>query len=333
MTDIASEDDLIATYFAPIAGPAGLGLRDDAAVFTPASGRDIVVTTDAVVAGVHFFAEDAAGDIARKSLRVNLSDLAAKGASPLGFVLSLALPSDANSEWLSAFTVGLRADAQEFAMPLIGGDTVKTQGPLTISVTALGDVPQGRMVRRTGVQNGDFLYVSGTVGDAALGLALRLGDKGHALWRDRLAQDAKDFLLGRYLLPQPRTALAPCLLAQANGAMDVSDGLIGDVTKMLKVSGIGANVQLDAVPLSPSARAAIALEPGLFETAITGGDDYEILCSVPPARAAAFEAGAAAAGIAVARIGVTHAGEGNAPVFLGGDGKARHFAQGSYSHF
>jgi thiamine-monophosphate kinase len=333
MTDIASEDDLIATYFAPIAGAAGLGLRDDAAVFTPASGCDIVVTTDAVVAGVHFFAEDAAGDIARKSLRVNLSDLAAKGASPLGFVLSLALPHEVNSEWLTAFAEGLRADAQEFAMPLVGGDTVKTPGPLTISVTAFGALPQGRMVARTGVKPGDWLYVSGTIGDAALGLRLRLGERSDASWRDRLAPATKDFLIGRYLLPQPRMALAACLLSEANGAMDVSDGLVGDLTKMLKVSGVGANVRLDRLPLSMAARAAVAIEPGLFETAVTGGDDYEILCSVPPARAAAFETGAAAAGIAVTRIGVAHPGKGNAPVFIGGDGKGRDFAQGSYSHF
>ena len=160
-------------------------------------------------------------------------------------------------------------------------------------------------------------------------LARRRTHPGRAGWR----QAAKDFLVARYVLPQPRMALSACLLSDADGAMDVSDGLVGDLTKMLKVSGVGATVRLDQVPLSPAARAAIALAPALFETAVTGGDDYEILAAVAPARAAAFEAGAAAAGIAVTRIGVAHAGEGQAPVFLDADGKARHFAHGSYSHF
>jgi thiamine-monophosphate kinase len=325
-----SEDDLIATYFAPLAGPAGLGLRDDAAVFTPAPGYDIVATKDAIVAGVHFFAEDAAGDIARKALRVNLSDLAAKAASPLGFLLALALPPETNAEWLAAFAEGLRADAHEFGFPLMGGDTVRTPGPLMVSVTALGAVPHGRMVLRTGVQAGDLIYVSGTIGDAALGLRLRLGETRDALWRDALPQAAKDFLTDRYLMPRPRLALASSLLSDAHGAMDVSDGFVGDLTKMLKVSGVGAMIHLAQIPLSSAAREAIALEPALIDTALTGGDDYEILCSVPAARAAAFEAGAAAAGITVTRIGIA---QDDRPIFIDADGKERSFAHGSYSHF
>jgi thiamine-monophosphate kinase len=333
MPAMLSEDDLIATYFAPLAGPAGLGLRDDAAVFAPPPGHDIVITTDAVIAGVHFFADDAAGDVARKALRVNLSDLAAKGAAPLGFVLALALPAETPADWLASFAAGLREDAAQFNLPLIGGDTDKTPGPLAITVTALGHVPHGRMVRRTGAKPGDLLYVSGTIGDGALGLRLRLRVAQDASWQGGLAQAAKDFLLARYLRPQPRMALSACLLSDANGAMDVSDGLVGDLTKMLKVSGVGAIVRLDRVPLSPAAQAVVALAPALFETAVTGGDDYEILAAVAPARAAAFEAGAAAAGIAVTRIGTAHEGEGQAPVFLDADGTARHFAHGSFSHF
>jgi len=333
MSPMLSEDDLIAKYFAPIAGPAGLGLRDDAAAFTPAPGHDVVVTTDAIVAGVHFLADDVSDDIARKALRVNLSDLAAKGAAPLGFVLALALPAGTNAEWLAGFAAGLGEDAAHFGLPLIGGDTVKTPGPLTISVTALGQVPQGRMVRRTGAEPGDILYVSGTIGDAALGLRLRLGEKRDAFWQGRLAPAARDFLVARFLRPQPRMALAASLLENAHGAMDVSDGLVGDLTKMLKVSGLGANVRLDQIPLSSSARAAIALVPELFETALTGGDDYEILCSVAPARVSAFEAGAAAANVAVTRIGVADSSGGRAAVFLDASGKPRHFVQDSYSHF
>src|ERR1700684_2013072 len=169
------EDDLIARYFAPLAGPAGLGLRDDAAVMRPAPGEGLVLTADALVAGVHFFADDPPGAIARKALRVNLSDLAAKGARPLGFLLALALPSDWSDEWLAAFVDGLGTDVIDFKCPLLGGDTVATAGPVTLSVAAIGAVAQGRMPRRTGVRPGDRLYVTGTIGDSALGLKVRQG--------------------------------------------------------------------------------------------------------------------------------------------------------------
>jgi thiamine-monophosphate kinase len=333
MPAILSEDDLIATYFAPIAGPAGLGLRDDAALLAPPGGHEIVVTTDAIVAGVHFFAEDAPGEIARKALRVNLSDLAAKGATPQGFVLALALPPETSADWLAGFAAGLHEDAAQFGLPLIGGDTVKTPGPLTIAVTALGTVPQGRMVRRDGVKPGDLLYVSGMIGDAALGLRLRLAETGDAAWQNGLTAEETAHLARRYLRPDPRVALAPCLLAEANGSMDVSDGFVGDLTKMLAVSGVGATVELDKVPLSPAVRHAVALVPAIFDTALTGGDDYEILCSVAPERTQAFEAAAMAAGVAVTRVGVADANTSRGPVFHEAGARARHFTHGSFSHF
>ena len=247
-----SEDDLIARYFAPIAGPAGLGLRDDAALLRPPAGRDMVLTTDALVAGVHFFADDPPGAIARKALRVNLSDLAAKGAQPVGFLLNLALPSDWTASWLAAFAAGLGEDAAHYGCPLLGGDTVKTPGPLTLAITALGAVEPGRMPPRFGVKTGDRLYVTGTVGDAALGLRLRLG-QGPAL-----DEADRDHLLERYLLPQPRLALAPAMARYANAGMDVSDGLVGDLTKMLRVSGVTARVNLARLPLSRAATAVVA---------------------------------------------------------------------------
>ncbi len=226
-----SEDELIARFFAPYAGPAGLGLRDDAALLTPPAGCDLVLTTDALVAGVHFFADDAPAAIARKALRVNLSDLAAKGARPLGFLLSLALPADWTEAWLAAFAAALGDDGALYGCPLAGGDTVKTPGPLTLSIAAFGAVPSGRMAARTGVRPGDRLYVTGTIGDAAIGLRLRQG-------RDPdLTSAERKFLVGRYLEPQPRVALAPAMAAHANGGMDVSDGFVGDLTKMLRVSG------------------------------------------------------------------------------------------------
>ena len=320
------EADLIARYFAPLAGPAGLGLRDDAALMRPPPGEDLVLTTDALVAGVHFFADDPPGTIARKALRVNLSDLAAKGARPLGFLLALALPSDWSDEWLAAFVEGLSADVMDFKCPLLGGDTVATPGPLTLSVTAIGAVAQGRMPRRTGVRAGDRLYVTGTIGDAALGLKVRMGQGPD------ITQADKAFLLQRYLTPQPRLKLIGAMAAHASGGMDVSDGFVGDLTKMLDVSGVSARVQIDRLPLSPAARAAIAADPDLFEVAATGGDDYELLASSSRESAAAFEAAAAATGVPLTLVGEAVEGR-RPPKFIGPDGNPVVFEHGSYSHF
>jgi thiamine-monophosphate kinase len=322
-----TEDDLIARYFAPIAGPGALGLRDDAALLTPPPGCDLVLTKDAVVAGVHFFAEDPPASVARKALRVNVSDLAAKGADPQGFLLALAMPAVLPADWLASFAGALGEDAKRYGIPLLGGDTVQTPGPLMLSVTALGSVPHGRMVPRTGARPGDRIYVSGTIGDAALGLKLRLqAELGSGLTAPQRAH-----LLARYLEPQPRLALRHALRDHARGAMDVSDGLVGDLTKMMRASGAGCRVRLSDVPLSDAARALVAAEP-LFDTAATGGDDYELLASVAPAEAAAFEAAANAEGETVTYIGDVVPEE-HGCVFLGHDHAPRTFARGSYSHF
>jgi thiamine-monophosphate kinase len=321
------EDDLIARYFAPLAGPAGLGLRDDAALVRPPAGRDLVLTSDALVAGVHFFADDPPAAIARKALRVNLSDLAAKGSRPLGFLVSLALPRGfAEDYWLKAFADGLGADASAYRCPLIGGDTVATPGPLTLSVTAIGSVPEGRMRARTGVRPGDRLYVTGTIGDAAIGLRVRQGRAPD------IPKAEKAYLLDRYLTPEPRVALADAMVAHANSGMDVSDGLVGDLTKMLDVSRVSARVPIYRLPLSQAARAAIAVDPNLFEVAATGGDDYELLVSTPPGSAPAFEAEAAAQGVPLTFIGEAFEGW-RPPSFIGPDGDPVVFARGAYSHF
>ena len=243
----------------------------------------------------------------------------------MGFLLALALPPDWTADWLAAFAKGLGEDGELYGCPLLGGDTVKTPGPLTLSITAFGAVPSGRMPARTGARPGDLLYVSGTIGDAALGLAIRLGRlKG-------LGEAHRDFLLDRYLLPRPRLALADAMSKYAAGGMDVSDGFVGDLSKMLRVSGATAEIDLTRLPLSPAARAAIALDPALFEVAATGGDDYELIASVPPENAGAFEGAASAAGIDVTRIGEVL--EGAAPPrFLRG-GEVVSFAHGSFRHF
>src|SRR5438309_1380708 len=216
----SGEDSLIARYFRPFAtDPGAFDLNDDAAALKP-SGDDIVVTTDAIVEGVHFLPDDPPDTIARKALRVNLSDLAAKGAKPLGFVLTLGLPK-ARTDWLKAFAGGLGKDADAFACPLLGGDTVKTSGPLFISITAFGAVPCGAMVQRRGAKPGDRLLVTGTIGDAALGLALR---RRRPSSRWRLDRSAAKYLMQRYLLPNPRNALATAVRQHAHAAIDVSDG-------------------------------------------------------------------------------------------------------------
>jgi thiamine-monophosphate kinase len=322
---LSAEDRLIADVFKPIAThPGALALSDDAAFVTPAPGTDVVLKTDAIIGGVHFFAEDDARDVARKALRVNLSDLAAKGATPLGFLVSLALPKDTSADWLMRFALGLREDAEAYQCPLFGGDTDRTPGPVMVSISMFGSVPQGAMVRRAGAKPGHRVFVTGTIGDAALGLVLRQG----ATWGLAAAQRAH--LMSRYLLPQPRNALAETVRAYASAAMDVSDGLAGDLTKLCRVSGVAATIDVAALPLSDAARAVVAADAALRETALTGGDDFEILCTVPPARADAFRAAAQAAGVPVTDIGAIEAGEGAR--FLD-NGRELAFKRLSFSHF
>jgi thiamine-monophosphate kinase len=323
---LSAEDKLIQRFFAPLAShPGALGLSDDAAFITPPPGCDLVLKTDAIIGGVHFFAEDAAQTVAAKALRVNLSDLAAKGAKPLGFLLSLALPAGTSDAWLANFAEGLRSDAVLYGCPLFGGDTDRTPGPITVSIAMFGSVPQGTMVRRAGAKPGDRVFVTGTIGDAALGLAVRKGrDFG-------LSEPQRQHLLARYLLPQPRNALAEAVRTNASAAMDVSDGLAGDFAKLCRASQVGASIEAARVPLSEAARAVIAAEPAMLETALTGGDDYEIVCTVPAPRADSFRAAALAAKVAVTEIGVIEAGEGAR--FLGSSGQPLAFKRASFSHF
>lgn len=327
-TQRLGEFELIARYFAPIAGPAGLGLADDAGLLRPGRGYELVVTTDALVAGVHFLADDPPGSIARKALAVNLSDLAAKGAKPDGFVLTLALQKGWTEDWLAGFAKGLAAMAEEGGCPLVGGDTVSTPGPLTISVTAFGSVPAGRMVLRSGARPGDLVLVSGTIGDGALGL--KVHGPGKPGWVAKLGEAERAHLADRYLHPRPRLSLAPALQLHASAAMDVSDGLVGDLAKLLSASRAGAEIDLDAVPLSAAARAAIMAAPALAELAWTGGDDYEILLTAPEGEYPALAAAADQAGVALARIGRVTSGD--AARFFE-QGRERVFARGSFTHF
>jgi thiamine-monophosphate kinase len=326
----SGEDALIARYFRPLAtAPGAFGLGDDAAILK-ASGDDIVVTTDAIVEGVHFLPDDPPDTVARKALRVNLSDLAAKGATPAGFVLTLAL-RDADDAWLEPFARGLGEDAALFGCPLLGGDTVSTPGPLMISITAFGRVAPGTMVHRRGAKPGDRVVVTGTIGDAALGLDLL---RSGAVAAD-LADDAaaKRMLVERYRIPQPRTALAKAVRDHASAAMDVSDGLAGDIAKLCDASGISAAIDAPSIPLSAPAAKLLARRVLGIEAIVTGGDDYEILCAIPEDRFEAFAQQARLAAVAVTSIGTIIAGT-TVPRFLDALGTEIALPRRlSYSHF
>jgi thiamine-monophosphate kinase len=325
----SGEDSLIARYFRPLAtDPGAFGLIDDAAILK-ASGDDIVVTTDAIVEGVHFLTDDPPDTVARKALRVNLSDLAAKGATPAGFVLTLAL-READETWLTAFARGLGEDAVLFGCPLLGGDTVSTPGPLMISITAFGRVPAGKIVHRSGAKAGDRVVVTGTIGDAIFGLGFSRGAAVVRALADDLA--AREMLVGRYRIPQPRTALAKAVRDHASAAMDVSDGLAGDLAKLCEASGVSAVIDAPSIPLSAPAAALLARGTVGIEAIVSGGDDYEILCAIPENRFEAFAQAAQQAGVAVTSIGTVIAGP-SVPKFLDAQGRVIVLQRLSYSHF
>jgi thiamine-monophosphate kinase len=325
----SAEDSLIARYFKPLAtDPGAFGLTDDAAILKSSAG-ELVVTTDAIVEGVHFLPDDPPDTVARKALRVNLSDLAAKAAEPAGFVLTLALRA-ANDAWLAAFARGLGEDATRFQCPLLGGDTVSTPGPLMISITAFGRVPPGKMVRRKGAKAGDRVVVSGTIGDASLGLEiLKGGALAAALVSDAAA---KEMLINRYRIPQPRTALAQAVGDHASAAMDISDGLAGDIAKLCAASGVSAAIDAPSIPLSGPAQSLLSRGAVGIESIVSGGDDYEILCTIPENRFEAFAEAAKLAGVPVTSIGTIIAGS-SVPRLIDGDGSEITLPRLSYSHF
>jgi thiamine-monophosphate kinase len=321
----SGEDDLIARYFKPLAtDPGARGLVDDAAVLA-GSGDDLVLTTDAIVEGVHYLAGDPPDAIARKALRVNLSDLAAKGAEPCGFLLTLALRS-ADDGFLAPFARALGEDAAAFGCPLLGGDTVSTPGPVMISITAFGRVPPGRMVRRDGLRARDRLVVTGTIGDAALGLDLLKGTAA------TLSSAERAFLIDRYRVPQPRLAAARAVREFAAAAMDVSDGLAGDLAKMCAASGVSAILEADKVPLSAAARAMLGSGTAELARVLGGGDDYELLCGVAPERLDGFLAAAQRAGVSASVIGTAEAGTGPLRV-RDADAREIPLTALSFSHF
>ena len=236
-----------------------------------------MATADTVVAGVHFLADDPPDLIARKALRVNLSDLASMGAEPLGYLLVTALSASIDENWIAQFTRGLAQDQAEFSISLLGGDTAFTPGPLALTITALGQAESGKALLRSGAKPGDRVYVSGTVGDGAFGLKAAKGEMS------ALSQPDQDWLLDRYRLPRPRLGLGRRLIGIASAAMDISDGLVADLGHMCEASGVGALVEAAKLPVSSAIRTLLgAGEASLVEVA-TGGDDYELLFTAPAA--------------------------------------------------
>jgi len=315
------EFERIARLLAPLAGgfPGALGLTDDAALIAPKPGEELVVTVDAMVEGVHFLPDDPPDLVARKLLRVNLSDLAAMGAVPLAYVMTTALPARCGDDWLARFCAGLATDQAAFAVSLAGGDSVSTPGPVTLSLTALGTLPAGTAVRRDGARAGDAVYVTGTVGDGALGLLAIRGALG------ALSAGHRDALAGRYRLPEPRVAMGPALRGTAHAMIDVSDGLVADLAHVAETSGVAAIVEQDRVPLSPAARAAVDRDPGLWTTVLTGGDDYELLFTGPPGLETECWP------VPLQRIGRIEAGAGVRVV--SGDGRVLEIARSGFRHF
>jgi thiamine-monophosphate kinase len=265
---------LIARHFRPLAGEGALALSDDAALLDPPAGRTLP--------------DDPAETIGRKLLRVNLSDLAAMGATPLGYLMTTAFPRGIDEAWIAGFAAGLAEDQARFGLAVLGGDTVSTPGPLALSLTILGTVAPGAALRRTGARPGDEIWVSGTIGDGALGLLAARGE----------IADADGFLAGRYRLPEPRLALGAALSGLAHAAMDVSDGLVQDLGHLCRASGVAAEIEAARVPLSPAARRHW---PAERRRVLSGGDDYELLFAAPPG--APVGAAAARAGIPATRIG------------------------------
>lgn len=323
----SGEFERIARYFAPLAAgvPGALGLKDDVAYLEVPEGHELVAKTDAVVGGVHFLPDDPPDLVARKALRVNLSDLASKGAHPRWYLLNAAFPTETDDAWIAAFAGGLAKDQNEFEVCLIGGDTVATPGPAMFAVTALGLVKATWGLRRSGAHAGDGVYVTGTVGDGALGLLARRGEVGF------LKAKQRDHLIDRYRLPRPRVALGRHLVGVATASLDVSDGVVADLGHLCAASGRAAVIEEALMPLSPAAQAVLAERPELFERVLTGGDDYEILFTAPATAGTVIEHLAREYKTPITRIGRIESGKG--VTVLNPAGRRRAIAHGGWTHF
>lgn len=314
---------LIARHFRPLAGEGALDLADDAAVLDIPAGRRLVIAADAMVEGVHYLPDDPPDSVGKKLLRVNLSDLAAMGAAPLGYLMTTTFARGIADDWIAGFVRGLAEDQLAFGLSVLGGDTAATPGPTCLSLTILGTVAPGAVLTRAGAQVGDEIWVSGSIGDGALGLRVLQGV---------LPADEAGHLARRYRLPEPRLALGQAIAGFAHAGMDVSDGLVQDLGHLCRAGGCGAEIEAALVPLSPPARALVAADPALLPVVLTGGDDYELLFAAAPGDAPEVLARAAAAGTPVTRIGRFVPGAPEVAV-RGPDGAPIALSRGGWSHF
>jgi thiamine-monophosphate kinase len=295
-----SESKLIERFFLGLGARRAdvlLGIGDDAALLRVPAGEDLVLTTDALIEGVHFLPGAPARSLGHRALAVNLSDIAAMGADPSWALLSLNLPA-AEESWLEAFAAGFGALARAHGVSLVGGNI--SRGPLSITVLQAGLLPSGQALRRDGARAGDTLYVSGQVGDAAAGLKLLRGER-------QAAPEVADYLRQRFEYPQPRVQLGSALRGLASACIDVSDGLYVDAQRLLRASGCGASIELERLPLSPALRQLMG--DAAWQQALDGGEDYELCFCAPPANATAIAAAAARTATAVTRIGSVEAGD------------------------
>ncbi len=321
-----NEFDLIADLFAPLATAQGaFGLLDDAAVFSAPEGCETVITKDVMIEGVHFLNKTSADRVARKLLRVNLSDLAAMGATPKGYLLGCQFPGEVSDDWLRSFAAGLAEDQASFGISLLGGDTTRTPGPMAFSLTAIGSVPKGHAILRSGAKPGDEVWVSGTIGDGALGLKVALGT-----YAPKNARDAQ-WLLERLELPAPRLALGQTLRGIASAMIDVSDGLAADVGHIAKASGVAITLDAETVPLSEAATAALNEGQSDLVALLSGGDDYELAFTAPASARTAIDTAAGEAGVAVTCVGRVLEGKGGVAVLR--EGQPLELPRAGYRHF
>ncbi|MEQ9520872.1 MAG: thiamine-phosphate kinase [Parvibaculum sp.] len=317
------EFELIEQLFANLAGPGGFSLKDDAAILSPTPGHDLVLTKDAIAEGRHYLTSDPPGDVARKLIRVNLSDLAAKGARPRAYLLSCAWGRGIDYVWIEAFCAGLKADQELYGIELLGGDTIRVEGPSVLSLTAIGDVSEGQMVRRSGAKIGDDVYVTGGIGEAALGLRVATGKLS-------LPQSDADALLQRYRVPVPPVSFGRALSSFANASIDISDGLLADLGHLCEASGVGVEIRRESVPVSQAVASALQHDDTLWTLVLTGGDDYQILFTADAERARDIEAAALRTATQVTRIGrIVPTGIS----VLDADGQPMSFAAKGFQHF
>ena len=321
----AGEFEWIARYLAPLANVDSFELKDDAALLAVPNGKQLVVTTDAILENIHFLTNDPVDSIAQKSLRVNISDIVSKGGTPFAYSLALGVPDTWQDDDMKGFAQGLEHDQQQYNLKLIGGDTYRSPERLCVSITMFGAVEESKYISRLGANVGDILVVSGTIGNGALGLKATKGELP-------LNEMDTKALMQFYLLPDPPLKLAPIIARYATAAMDISDGLLGDCRKLCEASNVSAVIEQTDVPVSKLVDKILKQDVSLWPTVLGGGDDYQCLCTIPPQNWGEFQSCAKEVGVQTTKIG-NISGKGKETVSLTQKGVPILQAVESYTHF